>query len=58
MKDNQTIINPHTQPRPKTEGDANLLGFFALLFAVNLRNKREKTDSDANKKKKFEIEEK
>jgi hypothetical protein len=43
MLEKKTILpNPHHRSRTKTDSDANLLGFFALLYKVNQRNKREK----------------
>ena len=41
MKLKTTHPNTHIQVAQKTEGGSNLLGFFALLYRVDMRNKRE-----------------
>jgi len=50
MKPNKTVFNSHAQSS-KTESDANLLGFFALLYKVDMRIRRERLEANEEKQK-------
>jgi hypothetical protein len=57
MKYKKNSPNPHIRPNPKAEGNENLLGFFALLYKVDMRIKQEQKNSEASQKQKGEIQE-
>ncbi|MFA6492008.1 MAG: hypothetical protein WCW33_04230 [Candidatus Babeliales bacterium] len=41
MKVYKTISNPHSRSEQKSEAENNLLELFALLYRVDMRNKRD-----------------
>lgn len=55
MKNYKAFPNPHSNPQNYSEADANLFGFFKLLWDVDRRNKRKEAEiSLQNKKEELE----
>lgn len=56
MKCLMKLSNPHIRERLNVEADISLLGFFALLHQVDLRQKREAIEGIKNEPNKKENE--